>query len=89
MLPFDVTMFAKQLLTDSYDLTKLTTIITGGSLLSENTNIILSNKLPNVEISVKYGMTEFSGVFAISSKNTKVGSVGYLVDGLSVKVRTK
>lgn len=84
--PFNVAALTKRLLMERYDLTNLTTLITGGSSLSETTRINLSETLPSVEIIVEYGMTEV-GIISCSNVKTKFGSVGYLVAGMNAKVR--
>lgn len=88
MFPFNVAALAKRLLTESCNLTKLTTIINGGSALSDKTRNELKKTLPNIEIGDKYGMTEV-GLISCSNAKTKNGSVGYLVAGMSAKVYRK
>lgn len=87
LFPFNVAALAKRLLTESRGLTKLTTILTGGSSQSDATRMNLEKTLPKIEIGCKYGMTEI-GIISCSNDNTKIGSVGYLVAGMSAKVVT-
>lgn len=84
-LPFNAAILAKRMLAEGYDLTKLTTILSGGSSVSEVTRYNFSKTLPNVEIGHQYGMTEV-GIMSCSNATTKNDSVGYLVAGLSAKV---
>lgn len=85
MFPFSVAALAKRVLTENYDLTKLTTILSVGTSLSEATRNNLAKTLPTVEIRLKYGMPEIGDV-SYSNANSKHGSLGYLVAGMSAKV---
>lgn len=85
MFPFNVAAMAKRMLLDSYDLSKLTKITSGGSTMSEVTNINLTKTMPNVGIECWYGMTEF-GVISCTNTKTKRGSTGFLVPDMSAKV---
>lgn len=88
MFPHTIAELTKRLLTESYDLTKLTTVISGSSSLSETTRNNLNKALPNVELGFKYGMTEV-GLISCANARTKKGSVGYLVAGMSARVRCR
>lgn len=85
MLPFNITALYKRMQTENYNLSKLKTFESGGSILSEGTIPNLSKMLPNVEIGYKYGMTEF-GLISLSNAGTKPGSTGYLRADISAKV---
>lgn len=86
LFPFNIAALSQRLLTGgSYDLSKLRTIISAGSPLSNATRDILKKSLPNVEIGLKYGLTEV-GVISCTNANTKNGSVGYLMPGMTGKV---
>lgn len=89
LAPNIVTGVAKRLLTENYDLTKLTIIQTGGGSLSKSTRIALKKSLPNTTVSTGYGITDVGGVVAISNGESKSGTVGvgYLTTGISAKVR--
>lgn len=84
-LPFNAAALAKRMLAEGNDLTSLTTILSGGSSVSETTRNNYDITLPNVEIGQQYGMTEV-GVISCSNARIKNDSVGYLVPGLSAKV---
>lgn len=84
--PNIVTAIANRLLTENYNLTKLAAIQTAGGSLSESTRIALNEKLPNTAVLTGYGMTDVGGAIAISRDSGSKG-VGYLVPGMSAKVR--
>lgn len=91
LLPFTITAMAKHMLTENYDLSNLTKIITTGAKLTEDTQRILSEKLPNIDVVIGYGLVDVGGALTISSSKgkCKIGSVGYLVAGASMKVRSR
>lgn len=86
VLPFNAAALADRMLAETYDLPMLTMILSGGSSVSEATRSKLSKALPNVEIVHKYGMSEV-GSIASSNSTIQNDSVGYLVPGMSAKVR--
>lgn len=86
LIPSNINALAKRLLAENFNLTKLASIVTGGGSLSEDTRAILNIKLPNTAVISGYGMTDMGGLIAIS-KDCGSNGVGFLVPGMSAKVR--
>lgn len=84
--PFNILSLCKRMLTESYNLPNLKSIVTSGSALSEVTKTNFSKSLPNVKIRKVYGMTEIVRITR-SNAMSKPKSLGYLMPGISAKVR--
>lgn len=86
MSPPYIAMMIKRLESRPTDLTKLTSIQTGGSPLSSTVCEAVKIKLPNAQLYTVYGMTDLGGGIAFTQGCNAIDSLGSLVVGVSGKV---
>lgn len=72
--------------TNSYDLSKLRTIGSGGGILSENARLLAKTYLPKVNVSTAYGMTDIGGCISVALPEHNSNSVGALTPGIHARV---
>ncbi|VDM85449.1 unnamed protein product, partial [Strongylus vulgaris] len=85
-VPSVVLAMAESPLLDSYDLSSLTIIGTGGAPMSISVMDRLQKRLPSVQMVQGYGMTEVSFASHTSSLDSPKGSVGVLLPNTEMKV---
>lgn len=83
-----IAMIAMRLESRSADLTKLRSIQTGGSPVSDTLRQNILSKVPSAQLHTVYGITDAGGVIALTNNtsNNQSNSVGSLFFGIQAKV---
>ncbi|XP_012060704.1 PREDICTED: 4-coumarate--CoA ligase 1-like [Atta cephalotes] len=84
--PFILIEMVKTNILEKYRLTTLKVIVTAGSTFSRHNQETLIKKLPNALIKNSYGSTDAGGSLSMQNKHSKLGSVGFLLPNVQIKV---
>ncbi|XP_018051977.1 PREDICTED: uncharacterized protein LOC108689634 [Atta colombica] len=84
--PFILIEMVKTNILEKYRLTTLKVIVTAGSTFSRHNQETLIKKLPNALIKNSYGSTDAGGSLSIQNKHSKLGSVGFPLPNVQIKV---
>ncbi|XP_011629958.1 luciferin 4-monooxygenase-like [Pogonomyrmex barbatus] len=84
--PFMIIYFVKTDTLDKYRLSTLKLIVTSGSILPKQHQEALAKKLPHVLINNGYGSTDAAGELTAQTKDSKAGSVGFLIPNVQIKI---
>lgn len=83
----NIALLDKRLETRPADLSKLRSIQTGGTALSDMLRKKIMKKVPSAQLYQTYGISDFGSVITIGNENSAVNSVGSLFYGVKAKVR--
>lgn len=69
-----------------YNLTSLKVLLTGGAVLTKQSEELIRKNLPNTRIIQAYGMTELCGLVIIQLPDTQSGSCGVITTNCEAKI---
>lgn len=81
-----VAMMANRLKSQTVDLSKLRSIQTAGSRLSEKIHENILAKVLSAKVYIRYGLTDIGGMVTLTQGHNAKNSVGSLVGGVRAKV---